>query len=162
AAASSEKSFPALRSPLSVSSLLDCSRNSAASYQTSGWCPRHSRHCSACAYLINLPRLVMRAWSSVRSGFPFSQAMYFFQSSTWCQCCVLAKKDDARTPTCLASSGVPCGGTEGEFLLRPRVTASYSLATRRAFIYSRLRSEIIFSAISRLIPCKQTKRSHPP
>lgn len=32
--------------------------------------------------LLYLPLLVMRAWSSVLSGLLFSQAMYFFHSST--------------------------------------------------------------------------------
>ena len=36
--------------------------------------------------------------------------------------------------TCVASSGVFVGGTEGRFLLRPRVTASYSFDTRLALI----------------------------
>ena len=36
--------------------------------------------------------------------------------------------------TCVASSGVFNGGTEGRFLLRPRVTASYSLETLLALM----------------------------
>ena len=35
-----------VHTPFSVRILLDCSRYVAASYQISGWCPRHSRHCS--------------------------------------------------------------------------------------------------------------------
>ena len=37
-------------------------------------------------------------------------------------------------PTCVASSGVFVGGTDGRFLFRPLVTTSYSLETRLAFM----------------------------
>ena len=55
--------------------------------------------------------------------------------------------------TCFTSSGVFCGGTEAAFLFKPLVMTSYSFATRRAFMYSRLRSSCIFLAMIGLIDC---------
>lgn len=55
------------------------------------------------------PLLVMRVWSSVRSGLLFSHEMYFFHIST-----------------CWASCGEFWGGTEGAFRSKPFITVSYS------------------------------------
>ena len=57
--------------------------------------------------------------------------------------------------TCFASSGVFIGGTDGEFLFRPLVAASYSFATLLAFMYSLPLSSCIFFAINGLIPWKE-------
>lgn len=64
---------------------------------------------TCCLLFMNLPLLVMRVWSSVRSGLLFSHWMYFFHIST-----------------CWASCGEFWGGTEGAFRSKPFITVSYS------------------------------------
>lgn len=68
-----------LRTPFSVKSFELWSKYWAAWCQTAGWWVNTSRHCS----VANITRRVTNAVSSLRSGFDFSKAMYFFHRSTW-------------------------------------------------------------------------------
>lgn len=73
------KTTTVIRTPFSVSNLALWSKNWAAWCQTAGWCVNTNKHCS----VANITRRVTNAVSSLRSGFDFSNAIYFFHSSTY-------------------------------------------------------------------------------